>query len=92
MSETTSPKDCDHSAAEQRKEQFVEWLGKQDMCEDYRKNVTATLSGKQVANFMHHLGLDVDNAFLIDDIGPIEKAYETTLPTKANLSVRPPLT
>ena len=84
MSETTSPKDCDHSAAEQRKKQFVEWLGKQDMCEDYRKNVAATLSGKQVANFMHHIGLDIDNAFLINDVGLIEKAYETTLPTKAN--------
>ena len=84
MPETVSPKNYDHSAAEQRKRQFVEWLGKQDMHEDYRKNVVATLSGKQVANFMHHLGLDVDNAFLIDDIETIEKAYETTLPTKAN--------
>ena len=84
MPETASPKNYAHSAAEQRKRQFVEWLGKQDKCESYRKRVAATLSGKHVANLMHNLGLDVGNAFLIDDIELIEKAYETTLSTKAN--------
>ena len=33
---------------------------------------------------MHHLGLDVDNAFLIDDIELIKKAHETIRSTKAN--------
>ena len=84
MPETASPKNYDHSAAEQRKRQFVEWLGKQDKSKRYRRDVAATLSGKQVANLMHHLRLDVDNAFLIDDIETIKKAYETIRPTKEN--------
>ena len=84
MPETASPKNYDHSAAEQRKRQFLEWLGKQGRSESYRNDVAAKLSGKQVVNLMHHLGLDVDNAFLIDDIELIEKAYKTALRTKAN--------